>query len=604
VGERDIYSYCYSIALKDVLDCIAEAIFLLDLKGCFIYVNRQTCRLFGVHISDILGQHFSTMIESDDLMDIQATFQKCARDGEYISNFRAKLQREDGSRSIISWNLSPVYSGGAIISVAGSARDIVENILVDHQLVDILKNMNPQPEDGSELLHTEDSLNHLVPNIIAELLFTQELLQKDIDKRKRAEAAMARFVAILEATTDLVAITDVNGHLQYLNKAGRKLLGMGELEDVTSKQIEHCYPSWVTRILLEEALPAAAITGSWSGETAIVTNNGKEIPMLQVMLAHKAEDGTVDYYSTIMRDISARKQKEQELYNSHVKLKTAYQRLEETQHQLLQSEKMASIGQLAAGVAHEINNPIGYVYSNIESLERYIHNLFMIIQVYEEYEPVLSDPDMLNRILKAKEKTDLAFLREDIPSLMSESKEGIRRIKEIVQSLKDFSHVGVVDQWQLADLHEGLNSTLNIVWNELKYKADIRKEYGEIPEIECLPMQINQVFMNLLLNAAQAISQRGTITIRTGYKDETVWIEITDTGCGIPPENINRIFDPFFTTKPVGKGTGLGLSLAYGIIEKHGGKIEVSSTPGFGSSFRIWLPISRAAQDDDQPGSV
>ncbi len=272
-------------------------------------------------------------------------------------------------------------------------------------------------------------------------------------------------------------------------------------------------------------------------------------------------------------------------------LKRANRNLEEAHTQLLQSEKMASIGQLAAGVAHEINNPIGYVYSNLGSLERYLADLLAVLDAYENAEAALPESDALAEVGRLKSKLDLSFLRKDLPALMGESKEGITRVRKIVHDLKDFSHVDDSDEWQCADLHRGLDSTLNIVWSELKYKAEVRKEYGRIPEVECLPSQINQVFMNLLVNAAHAIEGRGVITIRTGREGDQVFVEIADTGKGIPAENIHRIFDPFFTTKPVGKGTGLGLALSYGIVQKHKGSIEVASEVGRGTVFRVRLPL-------------
>jgi signal transduction histidine kinase len=165
-----------------------------------------------------------------------------------------------------------------------------------------------------------------------------------------------------------------------------------------------------------------------------------------------------------------------------------------------------------------------------------------------------------------------------------------------VQDLKDFSHVDETDK-QWASLEKGMDSTLNVVWNELKYKTEVVKEYAGIPDIECIPSQLNQVFMNLLINAAQAIDKHGRITVRTGQEDQKVWVEIQDTGRGIKPEHLSRIFDPFFTTKPVGKGTGLGLSLSYGIVNKHNGRIEVHSEEGQGTSFRIWLPTTQPTGD-------
>jgi len=268
----------------------------------------------------------------------------------------------------------------------------------------------------------------------------------------------------------------------------------------------------------------------------------------------------------------------------------AQQQIAQAQNQLLQSDKMASVGQLAAGVAHEINNPIGFVYSNLGSMEKYLKDIFGLLDVYEGAEAALPEA-VRAEVLSAKQQKDLAFLREDVPMLMKESRDGITRVKKIVQDLKDFSHVDASDEWQWADLHKGLNSTLNIVWNEIKYHAEVKKEYGEIPEVECYPSQLNQVFMNLLVNAAHAIPDKGIITIRTGRQGEGVFIQIADTGKGIPEENLKRVFDPFFTTKPVGKGTGLGLSLSYGIMQKHNGRIEVQSEVGKGTTFTLWLPI-------------
>jgi signal transduction histidine kinase len=287
----------------------------------------------------------------------------------------------------------------------------------------------------------------------------------------------------------------------------------------------------------------------------------------------------------------------EELSQAHAEVQAINRRLEDTQQQLLQSEKMASIGQLAAGVAHEINNPIGYVHSNLGSLEGYIEDIFRILEVYGEVECANPGQAGLFAEVKAlREKLDIDFLRKDVHALLAETREGIGRVKKIVQDLKDFSRTGAEDEWQWADLHKGLDSTLNIVNNEIKYKAKVVKEYGTLPEIECLPSQLNQVFMNLLVNAAHAIDQQGTITVRSGADASSLWVEVSDTGSGIAPENLKRIFEPFFTTKPVGKGTGLGLSLSYSIVQKHGGRLEVDSEPGRGTTFRVTLPRERVAQ--------
>jgi len=268
--------------------------------------------------------------------------------------------------------------------------------------------------------------------------------------------------------------------------------------------------------------------------------------------------------------------------------------------QLVQSEKLASIGQLAAGVAHEINNPIGYVCSNFGTLESYLAHLFEMLAAYEGAEPRIESPELVAELRGLRDRVGLDFLKDDVPALMRESSEGIARVRQIVQDLKDFSRVDSAQEWQWADLHQGIDSTLNIVASEVKFKADVVKDYATLPQIECLPSQLNQVVMNLVVNAAHAMGcERGRITIRTRAEGDDVLLEVADTGSGIAPENLSRIFDPFFTTKPVGQGTGLGLSLSYGIVKNHGGRIDVTSQLGHGTTFRVVLPVRRPAPGPD-----
>lgn len=306
--------------------------------------------------------------------------------------------------------------------------------------------------------------------------------------------------------------------------------------------------------------------------------------------------------SALEVDVARRKEVEAELLRHLTELTSLNMQLHDTQEklmhsqqQLVQSEKMASIGQLAAGVAHEINNPIGYVFSNFGSLQTYLADILALLTRYMEAEDQLADPALRQALQATRKEIDLDFLREDILALMNESREGIERVRKIVQDLKEFSHVDASPDWQWADLHRGLESTLNIAHNEIKYRAEVIREFGQLPQIQCLPSQLNQVFMNILVNAAHAMEDRtrGTITVRTGTENQGVWVEVSDTGCGMTPEVLGRIFDPFFTTKAVGKGTGLGLSLSYGIVQKHHGRIDAHSTPGAGTTFRIWLPISQ-----------
>jgi len=327
------------------------------------------------------------------------------------------------------------------------------------------------------------------------------------------------------------------------------------------------------------------------GENAVMTPELKEF-LSRVDEAYTSADAdrliierTLDLMSKELTE------RNDDLRNELEERQRAEKKLEEAHKYMLQSEKMASIGQLAAGVAHEINNPIGFVYSNLGTLEKYVQDAFSMLEAYKKAEADIANSVVRLSLQEARKKLDIAYMKGDLRALMDESKDGITRVKNIVQNLKDFSHVDSADAWCFSDLHVGINSTLNIVNNEIKYKADVIREYGDIPEVECLSSQLNQVFMNLLVNASHAIVERGTITVRTGLQGAEVWVEVKDTGKGIHPENMQKIFDPFFTTKPIGQGTGLGLSLSYRIIQKHHGRLEVTSEMGKGTTFRIWLPL-------------
>ncbi|MGB9715474.1 MAG: ATP-binding protein [Thermodesulfovibrionales bacterium] len=275
-------------------------------------------------------------------------------------------------------------------------------------------------------------------------------------------------------------------------------------------------------------------------------------------------------------------------------LERAYKELKSAQSQILQQEKMASIGQLAAGIAHEINNPVGFIMSNLNSLQRYVDRFIDFIKMQEEAMNEISPPqiknDMINRLKEYKKSQKIDYMMDDVQDLIKESIEGAERVKRIVQDLKSFSRVDEAE-FKMADINSGIESTINIVWNELKYKVVLNKEYGDIPLTRCNPGQLNQVFMNILVNSAQAIEKKGEINIKTWHDDKDIYISFSDTGCGIPAENINRIFEPFFTTKEVGKGTGLGLSIAYDIVKKHKGEITVQSEVGKGTTFIIKIPI-------------
>jgi len=401
---------------------------------------------------------------------------------------------------------------------------------------------------------------------------------------------LALFDLALAEVGNAVMITDVAAKIIWVNHAFSQLSGYSN-EELHGQPPRIFDSGTQDAVFFQHFWESISGGKTWRGDIVNRRKNGSLYTASQMVTPLFNAEGKISHYIAVLDDISERKRQEEELKSNYEHLRALNEQLENAQNQLLQSEKMASIGQLAAGVAHEINNPIGFVNSNLGTLKNYVDQLLSVIHAYNAADPLLAGhPEFSASIAARKAEADLDFLGDDIQSLIKESREGIARVTRIVQDLKDFSRIDSMD-WAQGNLEQGLDSTLNIAMNEIKFKADVVKEYAGIPDIECLGSQLNQVFMNLLVNAAHAIETHGTITIRTGTTHDAVWVEIADTGRGIPPENLKRIFDPFFTTKAIGKGTGLGLSLAYSIVQKHHGKLDVSSKVGVGSCFRVEIPV-------------
>jgi PAS domain S-box-containing protein len=409
--------------------------------------------------------------------------------------------------------------------------------------------------------------------------FEQQLERKE-DERERSRLALQRFIDHLPGTA---YVKDGESRTLMASRGFQTLLGM-DPQAMIGKTSAELFPGTFGQKVVADDQRVLA-----NGLTEVIEEsfNGRDYESTKFVI----DTGSSEHWLGGMTiDITPRKETERLLAQQMAHLQELNQKFEAAQNQLLQSEKMASLGQLAAGVAHELNNPIGFVYSNLGTLDRYLKDIFEIASICEQAASKAGNPKDFANIEAIKREKDFEFIRTDIFQLMAESKDGLERVRKIVQDLKDFSRPGETE-WQWADLHAGLDSTLNIVWNELKYKCNVKKLYGDLPQVWCLPPQINQVFMNLLVNAAHAIPDRGEITIATGQQDNQAFVAIADTGAGISPENLKRIFEPFFTTKPVGQGTGLGLSLVWSIVEKHHGRIDVESEPGKGSTFTVWLPI-------------
>ena len=440
-----------------------------------------------------------------------------------------------------------------------------------------------------------------------------------LEQRQQAESELAsissRLQATLEATAEGILLLDRAGKILNMNQCFSRMWGFPDA--LLARRIDEEAFAFMASFFTDQEsyqrnLAAIHLDSDQESFDTLELADGRNFERRSRPARHAEQIiGRVFSFS----DATERKAIEQQLLNQNARLEEVVQqrtaalsqqlaaltesnrKLEEAQFQLLQSEKLASIGQLAAGVAHEINNPIGFINSNLGTLGGYVESLLAIDAAYTSAQRALEPSVQLafESVNALKTESDHAFMVEDLRQLIKESRDGLERVKTIVRDLKDFARVGSAE-WAWADIHQGLESTLNIVWNELKYKATVEREYGTLPQVHCIPSQLNQVFMNLLVNAAHAIEGQGVIRVRTGWNDQQVWVEVIDTGVGIPPENINRIFDPFFTTKALGKGTGLGLSLAWGIVQRHRGTIEVESQPGKGSTFRVVLPINGTAE--------
>ena len=664
--------------LLTVINSTPTALFVKDIEGCYMMLNAAGASIIGKSFDEIIGRDDSELFSP-----------------EIAENIR-KSDRQ--------------------IVTAGKTQVMEEELPVQGKLRTFLSTKNVYRDGQGK-----------IGGIVS--------IARDITDRKQAEVANRSLAAILEATPDFVGICDLEGQAVYINKAGRKMLGIDENEDISHRQVAEFSSASARSILL--AIATAVSEGVWSGETAFVSASGIEIPVSQVIISHGATDGKPEYISTIARDISDRKQAEDALrlseqryrsliaataqlvwmtdadgkpiaptdwmaytgqgleeatnnwfsaihpddrdltlqawmravetknlyevehrlraadgsyrhfwvravpvlatdgsirewvgthtdisdrvqvlealkqsaaqYRSQAtQLEKAFRDLHDTQTQLIQTEKISSLGQLVAGVAHEINNPINFIYGNITHASQYARDLLDLLHLYQE-----KYPNPLPEIAEAAEDIEVNFLMEDFPKILESMKVGADRIRDLVVSLRNFSRLDE-SQMKRVDIHEGIESTLLILQHRLKATAsrpaiEVIKEYGDFPKIECYAGQLNQVFMNLIANAIDALEEYNskrsakdiyscpnTIRISTNTDSNTVLIRISDNGMGITQEVIRNLFDPFFTTKPVGKGTGLGLSISYQIVvEKHRGKLQCFSVPGDGAEFIIEIPIAQ-----------
>jgi two-component system NtrC family sensor kinase len=378
-----------------------------------------------------------------------------------------------------------------------------------------------------------------------------------------------------------LVVSDLQGRIQMANRALLQLLGYAE-EELLGRPLSQICPGGELPVA---ASPDAAMHSESLAlvrvETRYRSREGRLIPMLCSRSVLCDEEGRAEGIACIGFDLTERK---------------------EFVAQIFQSEKLASIGQLAAGIAHEINNPLGFIFSNLGTLAEYSRDILWLVREYEGlYQALEQGPDQLAQarlqVASCRAEVDIDYLIADLDQLIRESHEGAERVRRIVQSLREFAHLDKSEKTP-ASLNHCLESALTIAWNELKYKAQVEKSYAALPKVLCYPQELSQVFVNLLVNAGQAIAAQGTISIRTFQEEGWVCAAIADTGQGMSPEVRRRIFEPFFTTKPVGQGTGLGLSTSYNIVVRnHGGEFLVDSQEGVGTTFTVRIPAVGAGEN-------
>ena len=462
-----------------------------------------------------------------------------------------------------------------------------------------------------ELRQAHSEMEKRVQERTAELASANDSLQREIAERKQMEQALQherdKIQKYLDVAGVMLIVIDNVQKLRLINKRGCDILECKERDAIDENWCDNFVPEQVrddVRTVISGLLKGQVEQFEYY-ENSVLTRGGAE----RIIAWHNTvlynERGDVEAILSSGEDITDRKQVEEAARLAYNKLQNAHKELKEMQSQVVQSEKLASIGQLAAGVAHEMNTPVGFVASNFQTLESYIGKFKSLLEMYGDvfdHLKTLKKTEILDRaiaISKFCKDMKIDFILKDIKELFSDSKEGLDRVTSIIQNLKDFSRVDRTEDFGEYCLNTGIETTLVVARNELKYDANVKTEFSEIPPICCNSGQINQVFLNILLNAAQAIRAQeregmGNITIQTYATEDEVVCEISDDGPGIAPDKLSKIFDPFFTTKPTGKGTGLGLSVSCDIIvNKHGGKLLVDSTVGKGAKFTIKLPINK-----------
>jgi two-component system, NtrC family, sensor kinase len=517
-----------------------NSIVITDTAGCIEYVNASYTRLSGYGLDDLIGANPRSTPPGVNLPDVFGdSWETLQKGGEWRGEMQ--VSRKGGEPYWEFTTVSPITN----------ADDVITHYLVVKE--DITARKNAERELTKS--RAELSVKH------EELKFVYEQVARS---QKEWENSM-------DCIGDIVILADSQGKMRRCNRALAEFTATAYPEILKAPWREFLARHGL--MLPNDSFFSSEIYHEQSGRWFVC----QSYPFTT------SDSGEVQGTVVTIHDFTERKRVSGEL-------EKAYSELKSTQAKVVQQEKMASIGQLAAGVAHEINNPMGFISSNLGTLGKYIGRLTEFIAAQAELIESTADEASLRTLMEKAHALKIGRVLEDGKALIEESLEGAQRVRTIVQNLKGFARVDEAEH-KPADINECIESTINIVWNELKYKVNLVRELGEIPLTLCYPQQLNQVFMNLLVNAGQAIAERGEIVVKTWHDNGSIFASFTDSGCGMSAQVQQRIFEPFFTTKEVGQGTGLGMSISYDIIKNHNGEISIDSEPGKGSTFTVRLPV-------------
>ncbi|MDR3579562.1 MAG: PAS domain S-box protein [Oryzomonas sp.] len=530
--------------LNKLVNSAQDAIIMLNPDGAISMWNESAVRIFGYSLQEAMGRNFHRLIAPERYR------------GPHFQAFSTFMATGEGAAVGQVLELSGLRKNGDEFPVELAMSSVQIN--GQWHAIGILRDITARKQAEQSLAESKAELE--VKHAELEELF------------KWVEAAKVEWEQTLDSLRDLVILTDPAGKVRRCNRL------LNQLADKSHDEIIGI--DWPD--ILTEAGFTFSVLNDTSGE--VVHKSSNRFYNLYIYDITSPDTGMVTGRVMSLVDTT-------ELRSITEELQKAYDELQTTQIKAFQQEKLASIGQLAAGVAHEINNPMGFISSNLTTLGKYFERTKEFVACLSTAFSDCSSDSGRAGADEQRKRLKIDYIFDDSPQLIAESLDGAQRVRKIVQDLKSFSRVDDAEQ-KRADLKECLESTIGIAWNEIKYVATLTKDYGDIPPVLCYPQQLNQVFMNLLVNAAHAITGRGEIRVRTWQDDDTVCVSVSDSGCGISEENQKRIFEPFFTTKEVGKGTGLGLSISYDIIKKHHGDILVDSEIGTGTTFTVRIPIN------------